>query len=87
MQVGDHRGLMIRGIKIGSMYYAAGSNLSLEKLKGATKKVHSSGLKIKYCGKDFENQGFLDGQFQFVQVYFWASSVASDTIFDSRPPK
>jgi len=46
----------IRGIKNRSIYYAAGSNLSLEKLKGATKKVHSSGLNIKYCGKDLENQ-------------------------------
>ena len=32
------------------------SNLSLDKLKGSTKKVHSSCLNIKYCGKDLENQ-------------------------------
>jgi hypothetical protein len=39
------------------------SNLSPEKLKVATKKVHSSGLNIKYCGKDLENQRIWDGQF------------------------
>ena len=48
-----------------------------EKLKGATKKVHSSGLNVKYCGKDLENQRFWDGQFQFAQVYFCAAPVAS----------
>jgi hypothetical protein len=49
-------GFGTKGIKNKSIYYAAGSNLSLGKLKGATKKVHSSGLNIKYCGKDLENQ-------------------------------
>jgi hypothetical protein len=63
------------------------SNLSLEKLKGATKKVHSRGLNIKYCGKDLENQRIWDGQFQFAQLYFCAATGASDTIFDSSPPK
>ena len=46
----------IRGIKNRSIYYAAGSNLSLEKLIGATKKDHSSGLNVGYCGKGLENQ-------------------------------
>jgi hypothetical protein len=63
------------------------SNLQLEKLKGATKKVHSSGMNIKYCGKDLENQRIWDGQFQFAPVYFCATPVSSDMIFDSRPPE